>query len=88
MYFTSYSDLFDFVLIMLSLVDIIEAKSTTDKNGLLVLRSFKVIRVTRLFNKFEKIQEIFFLIADSLREALSLGTLFLFFVFINALLGK
>jgi hypothetical protein len=84
-YFTTWSYLFDFVLVVSALLDLYLAK---ESSGLLVLRSFKVFRVTRLFRHIQKVQAILFTIIDSISEAVSLGALFLLFVFINALLGK
>jgi voltage-gated sodium channel len=66
-FFTNSWCLFDFVVVLLSIVEsIFSALSSSDGSNLSILRLLRVFRVVRLFNKFKSLQKVILGISSTL----------------------
>lgn len=78
-------NIIDFSVVMLSSVELF---INTGINGIIVLRAFRVLRVTRLFRYLNLMQTILVVISKSLSKIFYLAMLLVIFIIIFALLGS
>ena len=84
-YCTDWFNVFDGIIVISSLIELIVNNDTT---GIVVLRAFRPLRIFKLFRRWKKLQDLLKTVANSFRESANLGLLILLFIFISALVGK
>ena len=85
-YFTDAMYIFDFFIVILSLVELLLLSG--ESSGLSVLRCFRIVRIFKLMRSWDDLRLIMKTISKAAPEAANLGLLTAIFVFINALVGK
>ena len=85
-YFTDAMYIFDFFIVILSLVELLLLSG--ESSGLSVLRCFRIVRIFKLMRSWDDLRLIMKTISKAAPEAANLGLLTAILVFINALVGK
>lgn len=83
-YTMSWSNIFDAFIAITSLV---EMTAASDKSGVGALRSFRVLRVTRLFRKFPALKNLLAVVVRALPRSVPLIFIILLFLFISSEVG-
>lgn len=80
-------NVFDGVVVMISLVELLLAALGSGGGGLAVLRSFRLVRVFKLARSWKDLQKLLTTIANSLVDVMSAAMLMVLVMFIFCLLG-
>ncbi|EGR33344.1 hypothetical protein IMG5_055680, partial [Ichthyophthirius multifiliis] len=89
-YLTDKMNIFDFIIVVLSLVELIFLESSTGISAfrsIRVLRVFRVLRVTRLIRSLQFMKIIIIAISSSIQSFIYILLLLFLFIFIYSLLG-
>lgn len=85
MYFQDGFNIFDFVVVMLSLVDVFQS---AENSGLSVLRAFRLLRIFKIIRSWKQLRVLLTTVLASLSAITNLGFLTILYLFIFALLAK
>jgi voltage-gated sodium channel type V alpha len=86
-YQTKIFNIFDGIVVVMSLLEY-GFVAEGNKSGLSALRAFRLLRILKLAKNWQGLQRQAEAIKRSFSEAFNLGLLIIFFIFINALVGK
>ena len=78
-------NIFDGVIVILSLSESLFSEST---NGVSILRGFRLMRIFKLMRSWVSLRKVMQVVYRSAPDSANLGLLMLIFIFINALIGK
>lgn len=85
-YFADGFNIFDFVIVLLSLVEVFQ--SADDTSGLSVLRAFRLLRIFKIIRSWTQLRILLTTVLASLGAITNLGFLTILYLFIFALLAK
>ena len=84
-YCKDYFNVFDGVIVIISLVELFFA---TENSGLSVLRAFRLTRVFKIIKSWKDLRVLLTTVMNSFSAIANLGVLTILFLFISALLAK
>lgn len=84
-YFQDGFNIFDFVIVMLSIVELFQS---SESSGLSVLRAFRLLRIFKIIRSWKQLRILLTTVLSSLTAITNLGFLTILYLFIFALLAK
>ena len=93
-YFSDGFNVFDFVIVIISNIDLIITLSSGSEDGeqssgfITVLRGFRLLRIFKLVKSWTTLQQLLKTIIGSLGAISNLAVLSLLFLFVYSLIGK